>query len=207
MPYRYSQEVFAENFVFAGPQNRIPEAKLPVTPVELQWWQRVRAAGKEFSAATERKEKALLDALNNSLRKFPGELISEDERELLPPKKLTELNDAIKSTREKFSGLLREGAEKSYRVPIADRRPLIMQSAMPRYTPEARRWKIKGVILASAQFLADGTIGEVEIKRGLGYGLVESAVDAIYRLPFLPAIKDGRFVEFSQTIQVEFNIR
>jgi TonB family protein len=197
--------ILEKNLVAAPSQNQIPEATNPHSPDEGQWWRLVRAAGKEAATATKRKEKAILDAINRFLakRKSPP----ADERDLMPEREVKKLNDPLQSAKEKYTGLLRRGAEKSYRVPIADSRPLVLQPANPRFTEDARQQRIVGVVLASAQFLADGTVGEVKIRQRLGHGLDETAVEAVRRIVFLPAIKDGKFVEFSQSIAVEFNIQ
>jgi TonB family protein len=74
------------------------------------------------------------------------------------------------------------------------------------YTDEARRRKVKGVIVASAGFEAAGTVGEVSIIRGLGSGLDENAVRAARQVLFLPAVKDGAFVKIRASLEFTFNL-
>ena len=46
------------------------------------------------------------------------------------------------------------------------------------------------------EFLADGTVGKVQVLNQLGAGLDENAVAAARKAVFLPAVKDGKFISF-----------
>ena len=75
-----------------------------------------------------------------------------------------------------------------------------------RYTNAAREAKEQGMIVLSVEFRADGTIRVLKIVRGLGFGLDEQAVAAVQKIIFLPAIKDGTFVNMSSNIEYSFNL-
>jgi TonB-like protein len=62
-------------------------------------------------------------------------------------------------------------------------------------------------VIIRAVFIQDGTIGNMKVMKGLGYGLDERGLEAVGGLVFLPARKDGKFVSFSKTVNVEFNLR
>jgi TonB family protein len=94
-------------------------------------------------------------------------------------------------------------------VPVrdVDQRPQALNNPSPRYTEEARKNKIQGVVLARVQIGPDGAVKKVTIVRGLPDGLDEQAIQAAYQLRFKPAMKGGQPVTFLQTVQIEFNLR
>jgi TonB family protein len=108
---------------------------------------------------------------------------------------------------EKFLQLLKEGQEKSFQAPIPNRGPTFLRKSPPEYTEEARRMKLSGGIAMVVEFLQDGTVGEVKIVQGLGFGLDENAAKAARRSIFLPAVKDARFVTVRVPMTLSFSIR
>lgn len=107
---------------------------------------------------------------------------------------------------DKFLQLLREGQEKTYQAPIPNRGPTFLRKSPPEYTEEARRIKLSGGIAMVVEFLQDGTVGEVKIVQGLGFGLDEKAAEAARRSIFLPAVKDARFVSVRVPMTMSFSI-
>jgi len=105
-----------------------------------------------------------------------------------------------------FSELLNEGVAKSYKVPIADQRPLRISSAEPQYTDEARSRNIIGTVLLSALVLPDGSMDQIRVLRGLGFGLDEKSIDAARASIFLPGVKDGKFIKSFVQLEMNFNI-
>jgi TonB family protein len=86
-------------------------------------------------------------------------------------------------------------------------RPQILNKPRPDWTEEARRNRIQGEVVLSATFGADGTIREIRIIRGLGYGLDEKAIEAAKLIRFVPARDpSGRPVDFRQSIKVDFRL-
>jgi len=63
-------------------------------------------------------------------------------------------------------------------------------------TEESRKKKVSGSLALVVELRPDGTVGEVKIVQGLGYGLDEKAADAARQMIFLPAVKDRKFVSF-----------
>ena len=193
------------NLNFIPPvQMPIPAATKPCTAEEAKWWQDVRTAGKAFAIATERKNNAILGAVNKYLARGTT---PEAEKDLLPELELMRLNQQVLAARETYITLLQEGEKKSYRPPIADGRPLLLQWVTPRYSNEGRKNKINGVVKVRVEILVDGSIGEIEMVQGLGYGLDEKALEAARALVFLPARQDGRFIPSRQALAIEFNIK
>jgi outer membrane biosynthesis protein TonB len=55
-------------------------------------------------------------------------------------------------------------------------------------------------------FTADGKIRVLNVVRGLGYGLDESARRAVQGLKFSPAMRDGHPVDSNATLHVIFQL-
>lgn len=108
--------------------------------------------------------------------------------------------------RKKFLDVLRDGAEKSYKPPVADAQAVILFRAMPKYPREARIDQIRGVVVLQVEFLADGNVGKIEVVQGLPAGLNEASAEAARKAIFLPAVKNRQFVTWSTRVVMNFNI-
>jgi len=179
---------------------QIPLASLPSSDEVKQWWEEVRAAGAEAAKAAGQKEEML------KKKRVSGAYVPDDEDELLSKKDREKMNAEITRTTGNYLGLLREGKEKGYRVPLPDNRVIALHHAPARYTNAARDAKAQGEIVLSIEFRADGTIKVLKIVRGLGFGLDEKAVAAAQKIIFLPQIKDGTFVNMSSGLTFTFNL-
>jgi TonB family protein len=85
--------------------------------------------------------------------------------------------------------------------------PVSIQSKPnPVYTPEARARKVEGEVLLNVVFTAEGKIRVLNVVRGLGYGLDESAKRAVQGLKFSPAMRDGHPVDSNATLHVIFQL-
>jgi TonB family protein len=73
----------------------------------------------------------------------------------------------------------------------------------PRYTEEARKESIEGIVVLKAVFSANGRVENIRIVSGLPHGLTERAIDAARKIKFIPATKDGKPV--SMWMQLEYN--
>jgi len=182
----------------------IPDATEPC-PVEVtKWWQEIRAAAKDATDASQRKDQALREAWNRNQQRGK----TDDKNDILPHKEREKFDADISEARTKYLDLLREGLEKSYRVPIRDNaNPIFLYMGRPSYTRLAREKRINGTVIMQVEFRADGTIGEVKVVKGIGNGLDENAVKAIRKTIFLPAVKDGIFLTVTKSPQAEFDVR
>ena len=182
---------------------QIPLTSLPSSDEVRQWWEQVRAAGAEAAKAADQKKEMLK-------KKQVGRVyvphVPDDEDELLSKNDREKINAEIARTTGNYLGLLREGKEKGYRVPLPDNRLIVLHRDHARYTYAARKAKAQGEIVLSIEFRADGTIKVLNIVRGLGFGLDEKAVAAAQKIIFLPEIKDGTFVNMSSTLEYTFNL-
>lgn len=87
--------------------------------------------------------------------------------------------------------------------------PKVIKEAKPTYTPEAMSARIQGSVLLEAVVNADGTVGEVRVKRSLDskFGLDEQAVKALRKWRFAPGTKDGVAVPVLVEVEMTFTTR
>lgn len=98
------------------------------------------------------------------------------------------------------------GDDSIYTTGNGVRNPQILSKQKPKYTEEARRDKIQGVVVLSAVFGKNGTITDVRVIRGLGYGLDEEAVKAALLIKFVPGTRDGRPANVRARLEFTFSL-
>jgi protein TonB len=69
------------------------------------------------------------------------------------------------------------------------------------------RGKIQGVVVLACVVQADGTVGAVQVRQSLGFGLDEQAIVAVRRWKFAAGTRDGVAVPVAVTVNVAFSIR
>jgi TonB family protein len=85
--------------------------------------------------------------------------------------------------------------------------PVSIQSKpTPVYTSEARQLRVEGEVLLNVVFTAEGQIRILNVVRGLGHGLDESAQRAAQGVRFSPAMRDGRPVDANVTLHIVFQL-
>ena len=77
----------------------------------------------------------------------------------------------------------------------------------PDYTEEARRRNVRGDVVMEIVVRRDGTVSDVRVLRGLGYGLDERAVAAVKQWTFNPATRKGVPVDVLVEVAMEFRLR
>jgi len=84
--------------------------------------------------------------------------------------------------------------------------PKVVSQVKSTYTPEAIRARTEGLVRLACVVLADGTVGEVRVVKSLGNGLDESAIAALKRWQFSPAVKNGAAVPTAVDVQMAFTL-
>jgi TonB family protein len=82
----------------------------------------------------------------------------------------------------------------------------IVSKPKPTYTDEARRLRLEGEVVLEVTFIASGGLRVLRILAGLGHGLDEAAVEAVQKIHFTPARRDGRPVDQTTTLRVVFRL-
>jgi TonB family protein len=76
----------------------------------------------------------------------------------------------------------------------------------PDYSEAARKAKYQGTVILWVIVGTDGRPREISVRRSLGMGLDEKAVEAVRRWKFDPAKKDGQAVAVQISIEVNFRL-
>jgi TonB family protein len=84
--------------------------------------------------------------------------------------------------------------------------PVILTQVQPEYTKEARDAKIQGTVELLVIVNRDGTVKVDSVKKSLGYGMDEKAIEAVQKWKFMPGKKDGEPVPTYVTILVNFSL-
>ncbi len=84
--------------------------------------------------------------------------------------------------------------------------PRILSKVEPAYTDEARAAKYQGSVELSVEVGTDGVPQKIVVKRGLGLGLDEKAVEAVSKWRFQPGTRFGVPVTVAATVQVSFRL-
>jgi len=85
--------------------------------------------------------------------------------------------------------------------------PSLLREVKPDYTEDARRRGITGEVLMEIVVRRDGTVGDVKVLSGLGYGLDERAIAAVRQWKFSPATLHGKAVDVAVEVSMEFRLR
>jgi TonB family protein len=84
--------------------------------------------------------------------------------------------------------------------------PTIRYEPNPTYSAEGRERKIQGDVVLEVTFLASGQIKVTRVVNGLGFGMDDEAIHAAQRIRFTPAMLDGKPIDFSARIRIEFRL-
>jgi TonB family protein len=157
----------------------------------LESAERERQADKARQQAEESKkaETALWESVKNSTK-------IEDLRSYLSRYPNGVFAEEAKNKIETFYGRVFSGKDMTTKARVTSR-------PKAQYTEEARKNQITGTVVLKLVLSANGEVTNVEVVRGLPYGLTERAIGAARGIKFEPAMKDGHPV--SQWAQIEYN--
>lgn len=85
--------------------------------------------------------------------------------------------------------------------------PSVLSRFEPAYPEAARRAGIEGTVELEVSIDASGKVTDVEVARGLPFGLSEAAVDAVRRWTWKPAKTASGPVSSRKTVRVRFQLR
>ena len=112
-------------------------------------------------------------------------------------------------TKEQWGTLEGIRASRTYIVGGSDpvKAPMVIYQSVPQYTQEARYARIEGIVLLQAIVRKEGTVGDIKVLRGLGYGLDERAVDIVEKeWKFRPGTLNGQPVDVQVNIELTFRL-
>lgn len=83
--------------------------------------------------------------------------------------------------------------------------PQMLEVAQPNYTEAAKKKKIEGDVVLAIVVDKQGNVVDPKVKKGLGYGLDENAIEAAKYYRYKPALdKDGNPVAVRMEITISF---
>jgi protein TonB len=85
--------------------------------------------------------------------------------------------------------------------------PRLLHEVKADYPEEARRRGIEGEVVLELVVYRDGSVGDIRLVAGLGYGLDERARAAVRQWRFEPATRGGAKVDVVVEVAVEFRLR
>lgn len=85
-------------------------------------------------------------------------------------------------------------------------KPMLLTRPKPNYTEEARRSKVEGKVVLAAVLRADGTVSDIRVVQGLGYGLDEEAIRAAQGVQFRAGMKNGQKVSVKVRLEYTFSL-
>jgi TonB family protein len=85
--------------------------------------------------------------------------------------------------------------------------PVLLTQIQPEYSDDGRKARIQGTVELLIIVNADGTVKFDNVRKNLGYGLDQKAIEAVRRWKFIPGKKDGKPVATYVSVLVNFSLR
>jgi len=85
--------------------------------------------------------------------------------------------------------------------------PTPTYTILPEYSDDGRKGRIQGTVELLIVVKADGTVDFQNVRKALGYGLDQKAIDAVRKWKFLPGKKDSVPVATLVSVSVNFSLR
>ncbi|HXM20525.1 MAG TPA: energy transducer TonB [Terriglobales bacterium] len=84
--------------------------------------------------------------------------------------------------------------------------PSVLFAPDPEYTVEARRTGLQGIVVLSSNIGADGIVRDIKVRRPLGMGLDQKAVEIVQEWLFRPALENGKPIPTKLDVEVLFRL-
>jgi TonB family protein len=93
-----------------------------------------------------------------------------------------------------------------YRVGGGVSPPKVVYRVEPEFSEEGRKNKLQGMVLLRAIIGVDGKAHDISVRRSLGMGLDERAIEAMKQWRFEPGKKDGQPVPVEISFEISFHL-
>ncbi len=84
--------------------------------------------------------------------------------------------------------------------------PMVINRVEPKYTDEARRDRISGIVIVEVLIDKTGAVKDAKVLKPLPYGLSEAALDAVKQWTFRPGTLNGQPVDVIFNLTINFKI-
>jgi len=95
---------------------------------------------------------------------------------------------------------------KGFQIKEVDTKAEILERPAAKYTEEARRIGVQGIVVLKVLVGANGEIDRIRVVRRLPYGLTESAIRAACEIKFKSAMKAGQTVPQWANVEYGFSL-
>ncbi|HXU32885.1 MAG TPA: energy transducer TonB [Thermoanaerobaculia bacterium] len=97
-------------------------------------------------------------------------------------------------------------SDQPYKLTGAIARPVLLSRIEPLYPEVARRAHQGGTVILQTVIDESGRVINVEVVKGLGFGLQQAAIEAVSKWRFQPATMNGRAVKVFFNLTVQFSL-
>jgi TonB family protein len=84
--------------------------------------------------------------------------------------------------------------------------PVVHRKVDPKYIAAAVSERVEGTVRLTAVIRKDGTIGAVELSRGLDERLDRTAQEALAKWQFAPAMRNGEPIDVDILVEIPFRL-
>lgn len=138
------------------------------------------------------------------LEVYGRELSTEEPTRFMKSLKLKGVSGALRIGRGAETTIGDDSPDLEVSGPDSNLR-IVMKPKAP-WTDEARSASIQGTVMLKAEFMANGEVGSISLIKGLPLGLNESAIGALRKIIFVPAVRSGRRVSMRKIVEYTFSI-
>ena len=85
--------------------------------------------------------------------------------------------------------------------------PIVLSQTQPEYSDDGRKARIQGTVELLIIVNTDGTVKFESVRKSLGYGLDQKAIEAVKKWKFIAGKKDGKAVPTYVSVLVNFSLR
>jgi TonB family protein len=85
-------------------------------------------------------------------------------------------------------------------------KPILVRKVEPEYSEEARKARLKGVVVLNFEIDETGHVVNPRVVTGLGHGLDEKAIEAVKKWKFDPATRNGKPIKVGATAELNFSL-
>ena len=99
------------------------------------------------------------------------------------------------------------GQPDPFKAPPGATMPVPISSPEAEFSDEARRKRIEGIVVVTMIVNEKGLPTDIKLVKSVGYGLDESALEAVGEYRFEPATLNGKPIAVRVTVEVNFQLR
>jgi len=123
------------------------------------------------------------------------------------PPVTAEKNEEYRCTEDgTLAHVIEDGVTRGFQPKQVDTQAEITSRPEPKYTEQARRMGVQGVVVLKLLLMSEGNVDRIFVVRPLPFGLTESAIRAACAVKFKPAIKEGEKVDQWVTVEYGFSL-